>query len=254
MTTYEPTFPLTRRLRKLLNPTDSVLKSVDQHHGRRSTLCRGAEFCQEGELNQKTAVITSGWMLRTNLLSDGRRHILGVLIPGDLINFSLYTCVPSFSDLECVNDVEIAELGSLRQHAMFDRVKDEITDAMWLLIALDEAIAVNAIARLTRQSAEERVAHLMLDLHYRLTLIGACVDNRFSMPLTQQALGETLGLSVVHVNRVLMQLKRKELLFLNRKEVYIPDPAKLKRLVLHSSPSIGVQDHIVPALREPAHA
>lgn len=239
VTTVDGFFPLTRLVHAVVDCDESTLTRIQAFHGKTRAYCKNSEFCAEGDLEQRICVVVSGWMLRTRLLSDGRRQILGYVLPGSLLNFSLYSQVPAFCDYECVTDVVLADVSALRQHVLMERGSDPITTAIGTLLALEDAIAMNAIARLTRQSAFERVAHLLLDLRFRLSLVGQADDYSFELPLTQQALGETLGLSVVHVNRVLRQLEKEGLIERFRKHVFIPDTAKLRRRVDHTLPFAG---------------
>jgi CRP-like cAMP-binding protein len=81
-----------------------------------------------------------------------------------------------------------------------------------LMAALETALLHNHIVRLGRQTAYERMAHLMLEFHARLHVAGLAVGHEFAMPLTQETLADSLGVSVVHVSRILMQLRRDGLL------------------------------------------
>ena len=240
MTYADELYPLTRRIQSLIGPDDDVHQLFQDFHGRRETFARKTEFCVAGATRPRAGIVVSGWMLRTHLLNDGRRQVLGYVLPGDLVNFSLHSAVPSFCDVECVTDVVIADASALRRHVLTETGSDPVTSAIWLLLALDETIAMNAVARLTRQSAYERLGHFLLDLRYRLALIGASDDGSFDLPLTQQSMGEALALSVVHVNRVLMQLRRDGMVERTRKRIQLPDPDQLARRVDYSAP------HIVP--------
>jgi CRP-like cAMP-binding protein len=90
-----------------------------------------------------------------------------------------------------------------------------------------EARLLDSLVRLGRQTAYERVAHLLLELHRRLSVVGLAYDQRFSMPLTQEVLSDALGLSVVHVNRILQQLRREHLIELRSGGAILRAPAQL---------------------------
>ena len=92
------------------------------------------------------------------------------------------------------------------------------------------------VSRLARQSAYERLGLLFLDLHYRLNMVGLADPTSFPMPLTQQVLSDALGLSIVHVNRTLKQLRTDGLVERAHKRVILPDPEALARAVDHAIP------------------
>ena len=86
------------------------------------------------------------------------------------------------------------------------------------------------VARLGRMSALERLAHLLVQLHDRLDVIGAVENDRFALPLPQEMLGDLLGLSTVHVNRTVQELRRQKLISTERNVVHLLDRAALDRL------------------------
>ena len=85
---------------------------------------------------------------------------------------------------------------------------DGVASACVRAVGLEETRLFDHIVRLGRQSAFERVTHLLLELHERLAVVGLAFENRFPLPLTQEVLADALGLSIVHVNRTLQQLRR----------------------------------------------
>ncbi len=87
-----------------------------------------------------------------------------------------------------------------------------IATALHCTAALDEANLLNQLLRIGRQSAYERVAHLILELRERLAMIGFAGTDTIPVPLTQEMLADALGLSIVHLNRTLQQLRREGLI------------------------------------------
>ena len=91
-------------------------------------------------------------------------------------------------------------------------------------------MVVEHLVNIGRRSAIERTAHFFLELRERLGLVGLATDKEFTCPLNQYVLADALGLSAIHVNRVLRQLRERKLLTLRERKVIIHDPAALKRL------------------------
>ncbi|WP_108658695.1 Crp/Fnr family transcriptional regulator [Acuticoccus kandeliae] len=234
--TDEAIYPLTSRMNGLSLLDEFSRGELQSMHGRQEQFRAGSELAMQGRIASRPWVIVSGWLMRTHVLKDGRRQILGYVLPGDLLNFTLHAGVSSFCEIECVTDVVIADISALREHIATANDDDPIVTAFWTLLAHDDAMALNAIARLTRQSAYERLAHLFLDLRYRLALAGQASEDTFEMPLTQQAIGDALGVSVVHVNRVFMKLRREGFIERVKQTLVMPDIDRLSKRVDHSVP------------------
>jgi CRP-like cAMP-binding protein len=166
------------------------------------------DICLEGEPIVSATMIVSGWACRSRLLSDGRRQILGFLLPGDIIGLCRHPNPLALSAVNAITEVTICD-APLPQSSRSD---DGLGAAYAISGALDEAYLLNHITRLGRQTAYERLAHLMLEFWERLDHAGMAANYRFPMPLTQEYLGDTLGLTSVHINRTLQQLRREHML------------------------------------------
>lgn len=160
----------------------------------------------EGSVMGHPMIVADGWACRFRLLSDGRRQIVGFLLPGDVIGYARHagavfpTTIGTITQVRLV-DAPLAPAG-----------KSPIGDAYAVSGALEEAYLYNHVVRLGRQTAYERIAHLFLELRERLSLAGIGQGNSFPMPLTQELLADTLGLTSVHINRTLQLLRREQML------------------------------------------
>jgi CRP-like cAMP-binding protein len=94
----------------------------------------------------------------------------------------------------------------------------------------DEAMVVEHLVSIGRRSAIERTAHFFLELAERLHLVGPATEREFTCPLNQYVVADALGLSAIHVNRVLRELRERKLLTLKGRKVIIHDPVALKKL------------------------
>jgi CRP-like cAMP-binding protein len=166
------------------------------------------DICLEGEPITMTSIIVSGWACRTRLLSDGRRQVMAFLLPGDVIGLCRHRNPVAISAINAITQVTICDAPVTDSK----RTDEGLAEAYAISAALDEAYLLNHITRLGRQTAYERLAHLMLEFWERLRLAGIASGNRFPMPLTQEYLGDTLGLTSVHINRTLQQLRREHML------------------------------------------
>lgn len=187
------------------------------------------ELVVEGERLHAPRVLLDGWGCRIKLLSDGRRQIVGMLLPGEVIGFChqpLPTAVTTVIAATRVTMAELPPVRVLRSEAAHAPLKEGLE----IGASLDEFYLVNHITRLGRHTAYERMAHFFLEMRDRLALAGQCRGQRFSMPLTQEMLGDTLGLTAVHVNRTLQQLRRDGTLDLQQGELVLHAPDELAQL------------------------
>lgn len=160
------------------------------------------ELATEGMEIGPPRAIVSGWAARVRLLADGRRQFVSFLIPGDLIGIGAQPEPIASSTIIAITDVSTTTLPD-------PSVAPGLADAYAVSAALEEAYLLAQVTRLGRLNAQERIGDLLLELSERLTLAGLAEADGFAMPLTQEMLADALGLTSVHVNRML-QLARRE--------------------------------------------
>ncbi len=183
------------------------------------------------------SIVISGWACQQRFLSDGRRQIIRIVLPGDIIgnlDCSKLSYNSSVAALTPMITMDASSLVTVAERR--DPKQDGLTRALRLL-ASEEMIAMqNQIVRLGCQSAYERIVHLMLELHSRLQAAGLTDEDKFAMPLTQETLADVLGLSLVHLNRTIRRLRRDGLLHIRLGSVTILD-LKLTQVVADWMPS-----------------
>ena len=175
----------------------------------------GSELLHEGQTGIRPLVILSGWACRMRILADGRRQIMCLLLPGDLVGFAaLRPSMAAHATVAAITNVELADAETLCNalESSEPGAWNGLKDACRAAARLDECALLDQIVRLGRKTAYERVADFLLELHWRLRLAGLVKGEDFEMPLTQEQIADMLGLSNVHVNRTLQQLRRDGLL------------------------------------------
>lgn len=169
-----------------------------------------SELVAEGTALARAHIVLSGWAARVRFLSDGRRQIVAFLLPGDFFGHS--------HRIGAVEPCPIVALTSVTYAALVDDApartdyRSALDSMLSLSAAFDEIFVLNQLVRVGRQTAYERLAHLLLELFYRLKAVSHAQGNSFVLPLTQETLSDALGLSVVHTNRTLQQLRRDRLI------------------------------------------
>jgi CRP-like cAMP-binding protein len=150
-------------------------------------------------------IIVSGWACELRLLPDGRRQIFTFLLPGDTIEARATTSIGSrgvvaLTRLEVVNPAS-----HLAEEAIG---REAVMSALVEAARHKEERLYDHLVRMGRLSAKERVVHLLLELCERLERVGLVKDDTFKIPLTQEVFADALGLSIVHINRTLKELRR----------------------------------------------
>jgi CRP-like cAMP-binding protein len=187
----------------------------------------GTELLAEGEAVRPPRLIVSGWAVRQRLLPDGRRQIFSFLVPGDGVGFCSQPHPLAMASTYALTRVETVDASSLRTAARDEAAHPGLAEVLAAGSRLDEARLLDNVVRLGRQTAYERVAHLLLELRDRLEIAGLGDQRRFPLPATQEVLADALGLSVVHINRILQQLRREKLIELHSGRVSLLDPEVL---------------------------
>ena len=173
----------------------------------------GQELVELGTFLSKPKLVLSGWVGHARLLDDGRRQIVELNIAGEPTAFGLRPLSKARASYVALTPVRYAEIGELVERAMAR--PDQYPGLVSGLRAADDeghSRLYDHVVRAGRMLAHERLAHFALDLCRRHERVGLCVSQSFPMPLTQEVLGDVLGLSTVHVNRTLQQLRREGLL------------------------------------------
>jgi CRP-like cAMP-binding protein len=169
------------------------------------------DVVQEGQRPADSVLVLTGFLCRYKLVGDGKRQILSFHKPGDIpdlqslflgiMDHNLGTLVPS----------ELAFIAHSDLHAVVDRYP-RIAAAFWRDTLVDAAIFREWMVSLGRRSAYQRLAHLVCEMATRFDAVGMAENRTFAFPVTQTELGDALGLSYVHVNRTLMELRADRLI------------------------------------------
>lgn len=215
------------KLRLLCGLDESDLAAIDLLCGERRQLRARVTAVQQGRPSDRVFVVLDGWVCSYRLLADGRRQITRLLVPGDVCNLEALHLPQSGSAIGTLTPCTLAAVSpqALRELAAARR---PIADTLAWLAAVDLAGLVERNASLGRRSAREHVAHLLCELLVRLTLVGRAQGNGYAMPLTQEEIADLLGLTSVHVNRVVQALRRDGLIEYGGKELVITQWSALK--------------------------
>lgn len=198
---------------------------------------QNTEVLHEGEPLDRARILLSGWAAKVRLLGDGRRQILSFLVPGDTFGFAAGPHGVALCPTITMTPAIVGVVRPLSDAIAGRDMTDALAKIAWCMLLNDEACLLSQIVRVGRQHADERVAHFLLEIYCRLRSIGFVQGNRYLLPLTQEMLADTLGLSVVHINRTLQRLRRAQLIELHHSAVNILQPKLLAALADFRQPA-----------------
>ena len=190
---------------------------------------RGKHLIQQGQTGHKAFVLQSGWACSYKDLSNGKRQIISFPIAGDCVGLRsvlLRTADHSFSALTDAVVSPVAGTDIVKCVTEYPRLGAAL---LWAA-SRDEAMVVEHLVNIGRRSAIERTAHFFMELAERLNLVGLASEAEFDCPLSQFVLADALGLTAIHVNRVLRQLRERDLLTLQKGTIKIHDLNRLRKL------------------------
>ena len=190
--------------------------------------------------------LTHGYMCRTIDNNQGDRQLVAIQVPGDFVDLHGYSLKALDHDVSTLTDVEVAVF----RHADLDALlaeDPELARKLWFSTLLDAAIHREWIFKLGRLPSHGRVAHFICETECRLRAVGLCSDARFELPLTQPDIAEVCGLTSIHVNRVLRDLRERGLVTVRNGTVVIHDGHRLSRLGEFDPSYLYIDEEVVPA-------
>ncbi len=171
-------------------------------------------------------VVLSGWAARYGVRADGSRRITGFLLPGDFCGIHAVSTAAMDHAILALTDCEIGRIhrSELERLSM---LSPTIDNALWHSKLVEEAILRKWL--LNSADAYQAIAHLLCELHARAGAVGLVQDRRFHLPLTQEELGDAVGITPVHTNRVIQRLRGEGLITFAYGDLLIEDVAALRR-------------------------
>jgi CRP-like cAMP-binding protein len=168
-------------------------------------------FVRAGQELKESTLLLDGWMARVKDLPTGERQIAELHVAGDFMDLHGFTLKHLDHDVVSISPSIVGVAPHERVREMTEKYP-HLTRIYWFSTNLDAAIQREWTLSLGRRAALSRMAHLFCELYVRLEIAGLAANNRYAFPLTQVELAECLGLTPVHVNRTLQELRRVNLI------------------------------------------
>ncbi|WP_312794645.1 Crp/Fnr family transcriptional regulator [Tianweitania sp.] len=166
----------------------------------------GTAMIRQGDRPQSSILVLDGLAARAHYLADGKRMISALHIPGDYVDLHSLLLDRMDHDVTALTDCRVA----LTAHPDIRRVTERLPHLgrlLWLSTTIDAAMHRAWIVALGRMSPLSHMAHFLCEMYIRLEIVGQAADHSYRLPITQIDLADMLGLSVVHVNRTLQDLR-----------------------------------------------
>jgi len=219
--------PLIHKLGSQIVLSDDERNALQSITGTIKTLDAHQDIAREGDRPSACCLILEGFAYRYKLTETGKRQILSFHIPGEIPDLqSLHLGVMDHS----LGTLARSKLAFLSHETVRDLTRrcPRIADAFWRETLIDAGIFREWMVGLGRREAYARVAHLLCELYVRLKAVGLANGHAYELPLTQAELGDAFGLSTVHVNRTLQDLRGEGLITLGSRSVTVKDWERLR--------------------------
>lgn len=188
----------------------------------------GETLLRQGEDTSRCVFVVSGFLYQARIVGD-RSQILAFHVPGDMPCLHTLLVSPMDADLVGLGPSLVGYVA----HSQLKQLLDgsiHLTRAFWRETLIDAAISRQWIARLGAQAALPKVAHLICELAARLEVVGLVKNGRIQMPMTQRHVADACGLSIVHVNRTIQELRGRRLIAWEGSEIELLQPDELRAL------------------------
>lgn len=185
------------------------------------------DMIREGDRPGPVFVILHGWACRYKILPNGTRQVMAFLLPGDACDLHIGMLEAMDHNLQALTPCEVALIPGDRMEVLLEE-HPAVARAMYKSQLIDEGTLRAWIVSMGRRNSVERVAHLMCELYLRSLSVNG--DHEVALPISQVVLADALGMTPVHINRILKALRLAGSMTLMRGQLTITDPLKLVQI------------------------
>lgn len=229
--------PLLAKLARFVDLTEREKTYLRDAQRDFMTVRAGADIVTAGQQYRCIYVLNEGMAIRYKILKDGRRQVLNLILPGDFIGFPGTLFDPSLYSIAGLGETVVCAIPFKEVFDLFRR-HPRLGAAFFWLVGHEAALFAEHLVGVGRRSAYERVAHLLLEFLVRLQVAGLADERSYVMPLTQELMADSLGLSVPHVNRTLRRLREDGLVSMEGTRLVCIDIPALSRVAEFNSLSL----------------
>lgn len=228
------TNPLIRKLSNYVRLSDEERHALERLADKPKHYQAHADIIHEGDPTGDIYLILTGWAYRSKVLPDGHRQIMAYFIPGDICDQRIFVLKRMDHSITTVTPATVAVIPKKGMIALTD-LHPRIARALWWSTLVDEAITREWVMNVGQRDAFQRLGHLICEMFVRLRAVGLVDGLSFEFPVIQAELADTTGLSTVHANRTLQELRRTGLISWKGRHVTILDLDRLVDLSMFNS-------------------
>ena len=237
--------PFTVRLRRFVDLTTDDVETLRGLIEYETAIKKRRDLVVDGYPYTKLCFVKDGIAARYKVLRNGKRQIVSLLVPGDIVGLP-----GSFLDRASFSVVALTDMTlEVCSHDAFIATcyrRPKFALALSWLAIHDATLYAERIVDIGRRTPIERLAHFLLELHMRLSMVGRASESAFDLPISQEVMSDTLGLSVPHLNRMLAKLRTDGMVTVADRRVELVD-VKALQLLAHFQPATLAR--IPPALQ-----
>jgi CRP-like cAMP-binding protein len=217
------------KLRGYVPLDDADIDQLVALTARSRTIKARHDLIRDGDRPGPVFVMIEGWACRYKVLPSGTRQVLAFLMPGDACDLHIGLLAQMDHGIQTITTARVATIERVHMDALM-LARPAVARAMYIAQLVDEGTMRAWITSMGRRTSIERVAHLMCELYIRARDISIVDEQSLSLPLSQVLLADALGMTSVHINRVLKELRLAGAMTLHRGSLEITDPDKLARI------------------------
>ncbi len=221
--------PLVRKLEGFVELSSADRAMLERISANPRVIPSRTDLIREGNTPSSVFLILKGMACRHKMRANGQSQILAYLVPGDFCDIDVGLLKQMDHALSTLSECKVVRIAPETIKDILDH-HPAVAKAMRMATLVDEGTLREWLANIGFRSALERIAHLFCELLVRMDAVGFARNNSFDLPLSQGDLGNTTGLSTVHVNRTLQELRRRGLIELRGRRLTILDLPRLRNL------------------------
>jgi CRP-like cAMP-binding protein len=222
-----------------LDGLDGIIDGELSIRKRRDLIIDGYEY-------RKLCFVKDGYAVRYKLLRNGKRQILNVVLPGDIIGLP-----GSFYERAVYSVIAISDLRmhvcSLDAYVHLCYQRPQFGLALTWMAVQEATTYAEHVIDVGRRTPIERLSHFLLELHARLLAVGRAETARFTLPFSQEVMADVLGLSVPHLNRMMQRLRAEKLIADRARTVEFIDTAAMQALAHYQPQALAPIPQPAPA-------
>jgi CRP-like cAMP-binding protein len=213
------------KLRRYVDLSDAEIDALERLTDSSRQVAGKTDLIREGDQPGPVLVMIDGWAMRYKILPNGSRQITAFMMPGDACDLHVGLLAEMDHSIQTLTPSHVASISRSDMDKLFDEHRG-IARAMYIAQLADEGTLRSWIVSMGRRSGMERVAHLICELYVRGQSM-QLDDGECEMPFSQIVLSDALGMTPVHINRMLRELRERDIIAMRRNCITILKPAAL---------------------------